>query len=66
VCCADDDVGDGGCDTDFDAGVTLLCQFTLEELVQFGVEDTVCYELSPLRAVDSCIRYESFFYAVYD
>jgi hypothetical protein len=51
VCCADDDVGDGGSDADFDTGVSLLCQFTLEELVQLGIEDTICYELSPLRAV---------------
>lgn len=39
--CANDDVGDGGCDADFDAGVSLLGQFTLEELVQLGEEDTV-------------------------
>jgi hypothetical protein len=50
MCCADDDVGDGGSDADLDAGVALLCQFALEELVQLSVEDTICYELSPLRA----------------
>lgn len=51
VCRADDDVGDGGGDADFDAGVTLLGEFALEEFVQFGVEDTVRDELSALRAV---------------
>ena len=38
---ADDDVGDGGGDADLDAGVALLSQLALEELVQLGVEDTV-------------------------
>lgn len=42
VCGADDDVGDGGSDADLDAGVALLSQLALEELVQLGVEDTVC------------------------
>lgn len=51
MCCADDDVGDGGSDADFDARVSLLCQLALEELVQLGIEDTICYKLSPLRAV---------------
>lgn len=46
----DDDVGDGGGDADFDAGVTLLGQLALEELVQLGVENTVGDELSPLGA----------------
>lgn len=45
---ADDDVGNGGGDADFDAGVALLGQLALEELVQLGVEDTVGDELSPL------------------
>lgn len=45
---ADDDVGDGGGDADFDAGVTLLSQLALEELVQLGVEHTVGDELSAL------------------
>jgi hypothetical protein len=48
---ADDDVGDGGGDADFDTRVTLLSEFALEELVQLGVEDTVSDELSPLGAV---------------
>jgi hypothetical protein len=39
---ADDDVGDGGCDADLDTGVTLLSELALEELVQLGVENTVC------------------------
>jgi hypothetical protein len=42
VCGADDDVGDSGGDADLDAGVALLGQLALEELVQLGVEDTVC------------------------
>jgi len=42
VCGADDDVGDGGGDADLDAGVALLGQLALEELVQLGVENTVC------------------------
>jgi hypothetical protein len=41
VGCADDDVGDCGGDADLDAGIALLSEFTLEELVQLGVEDTV-------------------------
>ena len=48
---ADDDVGDGRCDADLDAGVTLLSKLALEELVQLGVEDTVSDELPPLGAV---------------
>jgi hypothetical protein len=39
---ADDDVGDGGCDADLDAGVALLGQLALEELVQLSIEDTIC------------------------
>jgi len=42
------DVGDGGSDTDFDTGVTLLSELALEELVQLGVEDTVGDELPAL------------------
>lgn len=42
VCGADDDVGDGGGDADLNAGVALLGQLALEELVQLGIEDTVC------------------------
>lgn len=51
VGCADDDVGDGWGDTDFDTGVSLLSQLALEELVQFGVENTIGDELSALGAV---------------
>lgn len=47
----DDDIGDGGGNADFDAGVALLGKLTLEELVQLGVEDTVSDELSPLGTV---------------
>lgn len=47
---ADDDVGDGGSDADLDAGVALLSELALEELVELGVEDTVGDELSPLGA----------------
>lgn len=50
---ADDDVGDGGGDADFDAGVSLLGQLALEELVQLGVEDTIGDELSPLGAAET-------------
>lgn len=49
---ADDDVGNGGGDADLDAGVTLLSELALEELVELGVEDTVSDELSPLGAVE--------------
>ena len=48
---ADDDVGDGGRNADLDAGVTLLGQLALEELVQLGVEDAIGDELSALRTV---------------
>lgn len=50
VGCADDDVGDGWGNTDFDTRVSLLSQLTLEELVQFGVENTIGDELSALGA----------------
>jgi hypothetical protein len=53
VCGADDDVGDGRGDADFDAGVALLGQLTLEEFVQFGVENTIGDELSPLGAAEN-------------
>jgi hypothetical protein len=36
------DIGDSRRDSDFNAGVALLSQFALEELVQFSIEDTVC------------------------
>jgi hypothetical protein len=55
VCGADDDVGDGGRDADLDAGVALLGQLALEELVQLGIEDTVCGSVS-----DCCARYFQF------
>jgi hypothetical protein len=48
VGCADDDVGDGGRDSDFDTRVSLLSQLPLEEFVQFCVENTIGDELSPL------------------
>jgi hypothetical protein len=47
---SDDDVGDSGGDADLDAGVALLSELALEELVELGVEDTVSDELSPLGA----------------
>jgi hypothetical protein len=53
VCCADDDVGHCRGDADLDARITLLGELTLEELVQFGVENTVGDELSPLGAAES-------------
>ena len=43
---ADDDIGDGWGDANLDTRVTLLGQLALEELVQLGVENTVCYDLS--------------------
>lgn len=51
VCGADDDIGDGRGDADLDAGVALLGQLTLEELVQLGIENTVSDELSALGTV---------------
>jgi hypothetical protein len=36
-----DDVGDGGSDADFDTRIALFCEFALEELVKFGVENAV-------------------------
>jgi hypothetical protein len=42
------DVGDGGSDTDFNAGVALLSELALEELVELGVENTVGDELATL------------------
>jgi len=49
---ADDDIGDGRGDADLDAGVALLSQLTLEELVQLGVENAVGDELPLLGAAD--------------
>ena len=48
VGCADDDIGDGGCNSDFDARVSLLSQLALKEFVQLCVEDTIGNELSSL------------------
>jgi hypothetical protein len=57
---ADDDVGDGGRDADLDAGVALLGQLALEELVQLSIEDTVwaelatsCFEIVAIRVLFS-------------
>ena len=50
---ANDDVGNGRSNTDFDTGVTLLSEFALEELVELGVEHTVGDELSALRDIDA-------------
>lgn len=61
VCGTDDDVGDGGGDADFDARVALLCEFTLEELVQLGVKDTIGDELSALGAGDGLLLVRSSF-----
>lgn len=47
----DDDVGDCGSDSNLDAGVSLLSQFALEELVQLGIEHTVRDELASLRTI---------------
>ena len=43
------DVGNSGRDADFDTRVSLFSQLSLEELVQLGIENTICDELSPLR-----------------
>lgn len=52
---SDDDIGDGGGNADLDAGVALLSELTLEELVELGVEDTVGDELSPLGAAQKIV-----------
>jgi hypothetical protein len=41
VRCADNDIGDSGCDANFDTRVALLSQLTLEEFVQLGEKDTI-------------------------
>lgn len=41
VCGADDDIGDGWSDADFDSRVSLFSQFPLKEFVEFGKENTV-------------------------
>jgi hypothetical protein len=38
---ADNDIGDGWGDADFDSRVSLLSEFALEEFVKFGEEDTI-------------------------
>lgn len=48
------DIGDGRSNSDFDAGVAFLGQFSLEELVQLSVEHTVSNKLAALR--DSALR----------
>jgi hypothetical protein len=55
---ADDDIGHSGSDTDFDARVTLLSEFALEELVQFGVENTVGDELATLGDSTLCSSHD--------
>lgn len=50
VGCADDDVGDGGSDADFDAGIAFFGELALEKFIEFGVEDTVGDELALLGA----------------
>ena len=41
-------ISHGRCNANLDTRVSFLCQLALEELVQFGIEDTVCYELPTL------------------
>ena len=48
VCGADDDIGDGGSDADFNARVALFGKLALEKFIEFGVEDTICVTLSDL------------------
>lgn len=48
---ADDDVGYRGGDADLDAGIALLGQLALEELVELSVEDAIGDELSALGAI---------------
>jgi len=47
----DDDLSTHGGDTDFNARVTIFTELTGEELVEFGVEDTVSDELAFLGDV---------------
>ena len=42
------DISHGRRDANLDTRVSFLCQLALEELVQFGVKDTVCDELPTL------------------
>lgn len=50
VGCANDDIGDGGSNANLDARVSLLSEFTLEELVQLSIENTIGYEFTSLGA----------------
>lgn len=52
------DIGDGGSNSDFDARVALLSQFTLEELVQLSVKDTVRNELAALGHRSLCSSHD--------
>lgn len=49
---ANDDIGDSWSNADLDAGVALLSQLALEELVQLSVENAVGDELPLLGAAD--------------
>ena len=62
VCGADDDIGDGGSDADFDAGVALLSQFALEEFVQLGVENTVCRCLMSVMLSQFLVHFMAIFW----
>jgi len=42
MCGANDDIGDCRGNADLDTRVTLFGEFTLEEFVELGVENTVC------------------------
>lgn len=46
--CYATDIGDGRRHADFYSGVSLFGQFTLEELVQLGVEDAIGDEFPTL------------------
>ena len=52
VGCADDDVGDGRSDADFDTRVSLFGQFSLKELIQFGKK----HSISDLRSENEVSR----------
>ena len=52
---ADDDVGDGRGNADLDTGVTLLSKLALEELVELGVEDTVCAYVLVIVPIYLCL-----------
>lgn len=48
------DIGNSGSDADLDSGVAFLSKLTLEELVQFGVENAIGDKL-PLLGDRSCL-----------